>query len=330
VLDKLKLQNLTVFEELKGKSYTELPEGLQSAFDDYPLRVILIRKESDSDIKFDVFERLNTGAVNLNAQELRNVIYRGPYNDLINELAENHDFLSLLGFSQPDKRMQDKELVLRFLAFYHKTYLNYRPPMKQFLNREMEDYRNLSEDEAKKLRMIFEKCVDLAKTVFGQYVFRRFIPGNEKDPNGRWEEAVNRALFDVIMYGFSRYEKRDIVPRSDMIREELIWLVTHNDEFVDTMLYHTDKKEKVEKRFKIWLDSLEQIVGAPVKEPRMFSAHFKRQLWEANPTCAICEQKIQLLDDAEVDHIDFYWRGGQTIPSNARLVHRYCNRARRK
>jgi len=187
--DELRLTRagITILEDLRGKRYKDLSEELQASFDDYPIRVILIKKESDSDVKFDVFERLNTGAVNLNAQELRNCIYRGRFNDLINELAENKNFLFLLGLDKPHPRMQDKELVLRFFAFYHKTYLKYSPPMKRFLNKEMEDYRDLSPNEEKKLRNVFDKCVSLAKTVFGQYAFRRFIPGTEKilTANGR-------------------------------------------------------------------------------------------------------------------------------------------------
>lgn len=72
--------------------------------------------------------------------------------------------------------------------------------------------------------------------------------------------------------------------------------------------------------------SLKEILGAHKKEGRSFSV--KEQLFNANQTCAICEQRIHTIDDSEFDHIDFYWRGGKSIPSNARLVHRYCNRAR--
>lgn len=301
---------------------------MQRRYKDYPIRIILITKESDEDAKFEIFRRLNTGAVRLNDQELRNCIYRGKYNDLIKELAANKDFLFLLGLKEPHRRMQDRELVLRFFAFYHNTYLNYTPPMKRFLDQEMKKHRNISEKEAKKLREIFKKCVDLSKIVFGEHAFRRFIIGSEDDPNGRWEKRVNRALYDVIMFGFSRYEKRQIVPRSDSIKEELLYLMTHNDDFIDAILFHTDKKEKVEKRFKIWLTSLEEIVGLPVKEPRTFTSYYKKQLWEEKPVCGICGNEIKLLDDAEIDHIEYYWRGGRTIPKNARLVHRYCNRAR--
>jgi HNH endonuclease len=39
-------------------------------------------------------------------------------------------------------------------------------------------------------------------------------------------------------------------------------------------------------------------------------------------------QSIAEIDDSAVDHIKQYWKGGQTIPENARLTHRYCNWAR--
>ena len=90
------------------------------------------------------------------------------------------------------------------------------------------------------------------------------------------------------------------------------------------------KKDHVHIHFKKWMNSLETIVGTPKVESRAFTLNYKKQLYDNNSSCRICGHNIQLLDDAEVDHVDMYWRGGETIPSNARLVHRYCNRARTK
>ena len=116
--------------------------------------------------------------------------------------------------------------------------------MKRFLNKDMEKYRNLDEDEERKLTEVFKKCVELTKSVFGEYAFRRFVVGNEEDPNGKWEKKVNKALFDVVMFEFSRYEKREIMRRADSIREALIWLMTYNEDFLNCILYTTDKKKK--------------------------------------------------------------------------------------
>jgi 5-methylcytosine-specific restriction endonuclease McrA len=61
---------------------------------------------------------------------------------------------------------------------------------------------------------------------------------------------------------------------------------------------------------------------------RIFSRALKEELFQQDSTCSICNQRIVLINDAAIDHIDHYWRGGVTIPENARLVHRTCNLAR--
>jgi len=316
--------------DLDGKKFKELSKGIRNRFENSTILVIEISKESDPDVKYDIFERLNTGAVQLKPQELRNCVYRGSYNKLINELSEDKDFQHLLGLEKPHPRMWDREMVLRFFAFYHKDHYKYVSSMKSFLNKEMEKYRNINENEEKELRRIFKKSVDLSKTVFGDRVFRRFVVGSSKDNiDGKWETVFNTGLYDVIMIGFTNYEKHQVIPKSDAIWEEMLWLMTHNSEFIDSISGSgTTSKDKIITRFVKWLPALRESIGTNESEPRAFSLKYKEKLFLADTTCSICDQKIRLIDDAEVDHIEQYWRGGKTIPSNARLTHRYCNRAR--
>lgn len=243
--NNLKLSGLTILTELNGKRFQDIPKNLQDKFENAAIRIIEIRKESNPDVKFEIFERLNTGAVQLNAQELRNCIYRGKYNELLKELAEDKDFQFLLGLKEPHYRMQDRELILRFFAFYHNTYLKYTPPMKRFLNKEMEKYRNINDVEEKELKNIFKKSVRLSKTVFGDKAFHRFAPGSNKDPNGYYEKKMNKGLFDIIMFGFTMYDENQIVPSSDAIREELLWMMVHDEGFINAISGSgTDSEEK--------------------------------------------------------------------------------------
>jgi hypothetical protein len=323
------LKGLEVLKELNGKRFKDLDPSIQRNFKNYSIPLIIISKDSDGDVKFEIFERLNTGSVKLNDQELRNCIYRGKYNELLTELAANQDFQFILNSPKLKERMLDREFVLRFFAFYHSTYLNYKPPMKQFLNKEMEKFRNLDDKEATKLKNLFKKTVDIVKTVFSDKAFRRFVLGSQKDHNGYWEpRKINKGLFDIIMWGFSQYDKNQIIPNKDAIKEELIYLMTHDEKFIESIRISTDSLENTQLRFDRWRESLKNILGYPRTESRNFSWSIKKQLWDNNPICAICEQQIQTIDDAEVDHIEFYWRGGKTILSNARLVHRFCNRHR--
>jgi hypothetical protein len=91
------LTGLEVLVELNGSRFHEITSKLQRQLKTHTLRCILITNESHPEIKFDVFERLNTNTVPLNAQELRNCIYRGSLNSLLKDAVENKKWLNILG-----------------------------------------------------------------------------------------------------------------------------------------------------------------------------------------------------------------------------------------
>lgn len=329
--NEFKLKNLGMLRDHEGKFFQDLDKEAQTKIEDANLRIIEIQKDTDPNVKFEIFERLNVGSVKLNDQELRNCIYRGKYNDLIKELSEDKDLLYILGLDAPQNRMQQNELVLHYLAFYDQTYLKYKSPMKQYLNNELENNKNITDEELMQLRQSFRNAISLTRTVFGKNAFRKFVQGNQQEKNGRWEKRINMGLFEIIMHGFSIYKKNQIIPNSDSIREELIHLTTSDSDFINCISgTGTTNTQKVHTRFKMWEASLQDIIGVCNNEPRLFSLDLKRKLYEKDSTCALCGQQIHDLDDAAVDHIEQYWRGGKTIPENARLTHRYCNLARSK
>ena len=326
---EFKLTGLKVFTELKGKTYRELPDDLQDKIRSCHVRTITFKKESLPDLKFEVFERLNTGSVSLNDQELRNCIYRGEYNNLLRKLSTDPDFTFLLGLTRPDKRMKDVELVLRFAAFHHATYLNYKPPMRNFLNKEAEKHRSASKETLAEIQTAFKNACQIVRSLLAKNAFKRFYKGDDKDPNGRWElKKFNASLYDILMCTFAREDKNRVFQNLDGVREALIHLMTEDQEFIDAIELSTSSVQAVTARFDKWRLALQQVIGVRQKEARCFSSALKKELYDQDPTCAICKQKIQEVDDAAVDHIKQYWTGGKTIPENARLTHRYCNWSR--
>lgn len=324
-----KLSSLQVLTELNGKFFKDLNQQQQETILGAILRVIIITRDSDEQVKFEVFERLNLGAVKLNDQELRNCIYYGAYNDLLRSLAQNSHLLKIMGSKTPQKRMTDRQLILRFFAMWRNTHLKYKAPIKQFLNREMEAHRNPGEKGIAEMRDVFERSIEMAYSVFGPNAFRRYNVGRPNKPDGHWEQKkLNVALWDTVLYSFSFYEKQQIIPIADRVREEFLDLMTNDQTFVEYISSSTDKPDRVQYRADVWRQRLQGLMGMSGREPRTFSLELKMHLYDANPTCQICGQRIQDVDDAEVDHIQHYWRGGKTIPENARLAHRYCNRAR--
>lgn len=324
-----KLTGLKVFTEFNGKKYKELNEEIQDKITCCKIRTITFKRESQKDLKFEIFERLNTGAVSLNDQELRNCIYRGSYNKLLKKLSGDSNFMYLMGLSQPNKRMKDVELVLRFSAFFHSTYLKYKPPMRKFLNDDMEKYQFISDKDADDLKSAFCNSIEIIKSLLNKHAFKRFYKGNADNLNGYWEpKKFNASLYDVLMYSFAKEDKNKVYQNLDSVREAFIILMTDNQEFIDSIELSTSSVQAVIKRFDKWRLELQDIIGIREKEPRCFSLNLKEELYQNDPTCTLCGQKIHNIDDASIDHIEQYWKGGRTIPENARLTHRYCNWAR--
>lgn len=323
-----KLRGLRILSDLNGKGFKQLDEGVRNNLLKYNLTVVKIDKNSHADVKFEIFERLNSGSVSLSAQELRNCIYRGPLNDLLRELAEFSSFRSAMGTNKALDRMKDVEMALQFAAFQQKTYLNYGGKMKSFLNAYMEETKGISSQKAEEIKTSFQKASDIAFTVFGDKAFRRYTEARPPKSGG-WEAAMNLAIYDAVMWAFSRFEKRKIIPVKDAVRERLIELLTTDQKFIEAVTLATADQPKVEYRMKTFHAAVAEIVDFDEPRARLFSTEYKTQLWSADPTCRICRQKIEHVDHSEVDHIREFAKGGKTIPENARLTHRYCNRSRK-
>ena len=202
--------------------------------------------------------------------------------------------------------------------------------MKRFFNQDMEKYQHLSDSDAGAVRAAFKNAVQISKSLFGnERAFKRFYAGDERNPSGRWEpKKFNASLYDVLMGVFHDKDKNQVYAALDSLREAIVDLMATDRQFNDAIQLSTSSIDNVKLRFDIMRRTVEGVLRDHVVQPRCFSRELKQELFDRDPTCQICNQAIQQLDDAAVDHIEQYWRGGKTIPENARLAHRYCNSAR--
>ncbi|MFD2922172.1 GmrSD restriction endonuclease domain-containing protein [Halobacillus naozhouensis] len=326
---EFQLSGLKIFHELNGKTYSQLDREFQLKISRYPLSVIKVSAESDEEVKFEIFERINSGSANLNDQELRNCVYRGNYNEFIKKMAKNKLLHTMMFSGRSTKRMVDSEMVLRFLSFHLNGVASYNGSLKQFLNSHMKDNRIIFDKERKedsektleKYKKDFLKSLELTNIVFGDKAFKT---ASIKNKRLVWSRP-NKALFDLITTSFAQYSKHEIVPNSDSIREALINIILNDPKFLPQD--GTVSKANVRYRFNIWNGELQAIINSN-KSPRSFSYEIKEQLFKRVPTCNYCKQRIQSIDDSVVDHHVAYWKGGETIPENARLMHRFCNQVK--
>ncbi|MDQ2713667.1 MAG: DUF262 domain-containing protein [Chloroflexota bacterium] len=197
---RLKLKGLRVFSDINGLSFDDLPGDLRIVIKTRPtMRSIIILRQSDEDVKFEVFQRLNSGGVLVNPQEIRNSAYTGPLNNMILELSINKKFHSLLGIKNKEnsaiyKEMRDAELVLRYLTF-RDTWQIFSGGVKRSLDRYMADNKRMPEQKIEEVRNDFLRTLDVVEAAFGEHAFRRWLPDQQK-----WKQQILAALYDAEMF----------------------------------------------------------------------------------------------------------------------------------
>jgi Protein of unknown function DUF262 len=247
------LKSLKIRDDLNGKGFDRLGVQDRRSIESRLIRCIVILKNSDPEIKFDVFDRLNSNSVKLNRQELRNSLYKGDLSNLINrDLSENEIFKKLRRAKEVDKRMNDCELILRFFALYFDT-ANYHGHLAKFLDNYLRKGQGLNPEEKQLHHKIFVDTVTNVEHVFNTNSFRRYDPNSQT-----WINSLNRAIYDVVMLYFSRLSLDVVLQKKDDILEAFMKI--HQDpEFQLAITVNPEKKSSLQARLDKWYESLRTI-----------------------------------------------------------------------
>jgi hypothetical protein len=211
----LELSGLTRLPLLNGRTYDTLPASVRSALGMKNLRVTTLLRQSNEELKHEVFIRLNTGGEVLNAQEVRNVAYRGTMNDLVYELSENKFLRAQFKVVPPNspnyRQMTDAEYVLRFFALAS-SWNQFKGDIRVELDRFMITNLNPPETQLGRLRRRFEETISAAQAIWGGLAFK--WPGRDQALAG---------LFDAQMIALSELtgpERSSLVTAAENVRTE--------------------------------------------------------------------------------------------------------------
>lgn len=175
---KIALSELEKFKILEGAHFEDLPGDLKNALKIRPyVRVITLLKQSDPDLKYEVFERLNTGGEALEAQEIRNAAFRGPFNDLLFELSEAPFLRQQLKIEKNTEptylQMQDVEYVLRFFTM-KETWRDFSGDYRRSMDAYMQANQKLSKEEIARFRLQFTTSLSRCEDFWGEDAFKRY------------------------------------------------------------------------------------------------------------------------------------------------------------
>jgi len=258
-----KLRGLKIWPELNGRDFRDLPLKIQRGLERRGLAAVIILTESGKDkqaameIRQYVFERLNTGGERLNAQEIRNCLYAGPFNDMLISLARSELFTTAWGISpkestEPDKisrklekdplysKMADCEIALRYFALKDLSY--FKGGMKRTLDNCMIHYKSIKKSMCSELEKEYKEVFAIASQIYGEGLFRLAKGGSL---SGRRSVP----LADAVLIAIGEYlnKKKELVKHASRI-VNATQTALENSEQYGLLVGRGNTKQAVEKR----------------------------------------------------------------------------------
>ena len=231
-----------VQKRFDGKTYKDLESDDRQRLDDSIIHATIVKQDEPSEDNssiYLVFERLNTGGLQLRPQEIRSAIYSGDFAMLIKELNEYPKWRSIYGIES--SRLKDQEFILRFFAMlFFRNY--YKKPLKGFLNTYMAKNRNFQLNDKDSLSEIFKQTVNYVNDVLGKRAFRPI-------------RSMNASIFDSIMVGIAEmYIRKLKFPAKNVFLEKYNELLA-NEEYKEATTAGTSDEPVVEKRMKLAINA---------------------------------------------------------------------------
>lgn len=270
-----KLRGLETWPELNGRSYSTLPDKIRAGIDRRSISSIVLLKESTESeedaslLRETVFDRLNTGGVKLERQEIRNALYRGAFNDMLHEITQSDDFREVWGLprwvageietnqalaNDPFfAKMADAEVVLRFFALRHVEH--YRRGMQGFLDLYMRRAAKFPSEDVDQLKDLYKRTLHLARKIYSSLIFRPYLP--EK---GDWDSKPHRAFQDAVMIGISEHlhDAEKLQQRSnDVIEATKKLFALHPD---GTFTGRGNTKQDIKGRIGLYREMVDQVL----------------------------------------------------------------------
>lgn len=273
---KFELVGLERWPEINGRTYQTLPDKIQQGLDRRSITSIVLLKESTTDeeeastLRETVFDRLNTGGTKLSRQEIRNALYRGRMNELVDRLSRLPTFRK--AWDLPEwveneidvtpgilenslyEKMEDVELVLRFFALRHSDH--YSIGMQPFLDLYMRKAASFHASDLEVLEREFTLTLDLAYAVYGDLLFRPYDP-----TENRWTGKAQKAFYDAVMVGTSAFLDRAqrVKDKADEVRKATEHMFQKEEQ--GTFTGRGNTKEDIRTRIRLFQQMVEQAIA---------------------------------------------------------------------
>ena len=267
LFSRLVLKGLDERPDLNGLTINEMQDDPIfhddiANFENQSIRTVVIKNWDNEKYLYSVFLRINTGSVQLSPQELRQALSPGPFSNFVDQFsADSQTIQNMLGLTEPDFRMRDAEMLLRFLA-YHFFWNSYGGNLKQFLDDATSRLNHQWDWADRKILQAsnqLEAAIEFTSEIFGRAAMRKW--------NGeKFERTLNRAVFDIMTAYFARPEVRSNArDKQNEIVRAFKDLCESNRDFLASLESTTKSIDANAVRFGVWAKTLSDITGKKVQ-----------------------------------------------------------------
>lgn len=267
--DELELteERLEYLKALTGQTYSTLDPTIRRRFAGTQIVAHVIEPQTPDEVKYDIFSRVNTGGSDLKPQEIRHCMSKATSRDFLQRLVESEHFDQAMGdlfwskepsgeWVRNNRRMADREMALRFCAFYSTPIEDYA------LSNSLDGYllefnRQLDQQSRKKLEAMeaaFNQAMENCYTIFGEWAFRRWALDTDR------RGPVNRAIFESQAVAMADYSIAELTPHKRAIKKEFRTLFS-DPTYDNAVRFGTGAFRKVERRITMPREILARIVS---------------------------------------------------------------------
>ncbi|MTE14130.1 DUF262 domain-containing protein [Nocardia sp. CT2-14] len=252
VQGRFALDDLEYLDAELGKGFRDLDAPLRRRLHNAQIVVHVIEPSTPNRVKYDIFKRINTGGEPLNAMEIRHCMSSARSRDLLKRCVSADVFqAATAGVLRDHVRMNDREAVLRFLAFYSLPDLQEYDAYSSLENlldattERIDDPRQVSDEQLASWYAAFERGMANARIIFGDYAFRRWPAGSNR------RSPINRALLESWGVVLAAYRPETLVPARERIVAEARKAMAKNSDYIAAISSSTADPKRVRIRFEV-------------------------------------------------------------------------------
>lgn len=254
--EPLKLEGLQFLKNFEGLTFSQLARPEVKRIKSLKITMNTLRKGTPLDVKYIIFQRVNTAGEPLTPQEMRHALNQGPAAIFIKELANMESFKKATNYSVKSKRMQDRDFVNRFVAFFI-GYQDYMGDLDMFLNDKMGELNKMTPAQRNDIRVSFDKAMECCYEIFKKDTFRKRYKITDK------RKPISKSVYDTLSVNIawlSDEEQHLLLKKAEDFKAGMIRLF-NDEKFNFSISTGTGQKYNVEQRFTMVKSLIKEIIS---------------------------------------------------------------------